>query len=193
MTFTDSLINKLLRYPGAIAMRFRIAWLRLIGMKIGRRCWVRKINMPRNPWDVHLRPGAALDDHIVLICSGERKDQRRIDIGENVYINRFTIIDASDSIVIGADTMIGPNCYITDHDHGTEEGLAIKDQPLVAAPVQIGSNVWLGAGVCVLKGVQIGDNAIIGAGAVVTKNVPSNARVAGVPAKPVNPPSIGSK
>ena len=33
------------------------------------------------------------------------------------YLNRFTTIDASERIEIGADCMIGPYCYITDHDH----------------------------------------------------------------------------
>jgi acetyltransferase-like isoleucine patch superfamily enzyme len=50
------------------------------------------------------------------------------------------------------------------------------------AAVVIEDNVWIGAGVTILKGVTIGKNAVIAAGSVVTKNVAPNTIVAGVPA-----------
>ncbi|OYX87335.1 MAG: maltose acetyltransferase, partial [Azorhizobium sp. 32-67-21] len=40
-------------------------------------------------------------------------------------------------------------------------------------PVDIGRNVWIGAGAIILPGVAIGDDAIIGAGSVVTRRVPA--------------------
>jgi acetyltransferase-like isoleucine patch superfamily enzyme len=49
--------------------------------------------------------------------------------------------------------------------------------------VNIGNNVWIGYGACILRGVTVGDNAIIGTNSVVTKDVPANAVVAGLPAK----------
>ena len=36
----DDLINRLIRYPTAIAMRFRILRLRLLGVRIGAKCWI---------------------------------------------------------------------------------------------------------------------------------------------------------
>ena len=81
--------------------------------------------------------------------------------------------------------MIGPSCYVTDHDHGMSAGQNIALQPLRSAPTRIGNDVWIGAGAIVLKGVTIGDGAVIAAGAVVTKNVPAGAIVAGVPASTV--------
>ena len=53
----------------------------------------------------------------------------------------------------------------------------------IALPVVIEKNVWLGAGVIVLKGVTIGEGAIVGAGSVVTKDIPPKAIFAGNPAK----------
>jgi len=47
----------------------------------------------------------------------------------------------------------------------------------------IGNDVWIGAGVNVLRGVTIGDGAVIGAGTVVTKDVPPYAIVCGNPGK----------
>lgn len=47
----------------------------------------------------------------------------------------------------------------------------------------IGNDVWIGAGVNVLRGITIGDGAVIGAGTVVTKDVPPYAIVCGNPGK----------
>jgi acetyltransferase-like isoleucine patch superfamily enzyme len=49
--------------------------------------------------------------------------------------------------------------------------------------VNVGNNVWIGYGACILRGVTIGDNAIIGTNSVVTKDIPANAVVAGLPAR----------
>ena len=49
--------------------------------------------------------------------------------------------------------------------------------------VEVGSNVWIGYGACILRGVAVGDNSIVGTNSVVTRDVPANAVVGGVPAK----------
>jgi acetyltransferase-like isoleucine patch superfamily enzyme len=166
-------------------MRLRITRLRLLGVQIGRRCWIRRIRVPRNPWDIVIEEGAALDDEVVLLTSGARGNTPKIIIGGGTYVNRFTMFDASESIDVGRDCMIGPFCYITDHDHGTASSGLLAEQPLVTAGVRIGSNVWIGAGAIVLKGVAIGDGAVVGAGAVVTRSVHPGQKVAGSPARAI--------
>lgn len=181
----DELTNRLIRYPASVRMRIRMAWLRFLGMKIGPNCWMQNVEIPRNPWDVQLNQGVALDNGVALLTSGVRQSEPRIVIGANCYFNRFTMLDATHKIEFGEHCMIGPNCYITDHDHEHERGTIISQQPLTGAPVHIGNDVWLGAGVIVLKGVRIGSGAIIGAGSVVTKHVPEFSKMAGVPARQI--------
>ena len=53
--FSDDLINRLIRYPRAIASRIRIMRLRMCGVRLGRKCWIRRIHVPRNPWDIVTR------------------------------------------------------------------------------------------------------------------------------------------
>jgi len=47
----------------------------------------------------------------------------------------------------------------------------------------IGNDVWLGAGVVVLRGVTIGDGCIVAANAVVTKDLPPYTICGGLPAR----------
>jgi acetyltransferase-like isoleucine patch superfamily enzyme len=104
-------------------------------------------------------------------------------VGDHSYIGRWTIILAHQSVVIGNDCQIAPGCHITDVNHGIAAGELIRRQPLVSRPIQIGNDVWVGTGCSILPGVTIADGAVIGARAVVTHDVPTNAIVAGVPAK----------
>jgi acetyltransferase-like isoleucine patch superfamily enzyme len=103
--------------------------------------------------------------------------------GEHVFVGRGCIFDLSGRLEIGQGTLIAPGCFVTDHNHGVEPGLAIWQQSCVHAEVRIGAGAWLGAHVVVLPGVTIGDGAVVAAGAVVTHDVAANAIVAGVPAR----------
>jgi acetyltransferase-like isoleucine patch superfamily enzyme len=80
--------------------------------------------------------------------------------------------------------VIADRAMFIDFDHGTVEvERPIRKQGIYKRDVDVGSNVWIGYGACVLRGVKVGDNAVIGSNAVVTADVPANAVVGGVPAK----------
>ena len=165
-----------------VMSRLRNLWFRLLGVEIDGYVWMRSVSIPRNWSDIKIEKDVALDDGVVLLCSGSPK-HGKIVIGNGTYINRYTMIDAHSSIDIGRNCMIGPQCYITDGDHGKEPGTLVKTQPVDTAPVKIEDNVWLGAGAIVLKGVTIGAGAVVGAGSVVTKSIPSGAIAVGNPAQ----------
>ena len=129
---------------------------------------------------------------MVLLASGPASSAIKIDIAAGVYINRRTFIDATESLTIGRSVAIGPNCYITDHDHGSDPALAPLDQPMVSKPTRIEERVWIGANVVILKGVTIGSGTIVGAGSVVTKSLPANVIAAGVPARVLRPRTDGA-
>ena len=106
-------------------------------------------------------------------------------IGNEVRINHGTIIYASKKggITIGDHTQIAAQSYIIDMDHGIEKDMLIRNQENTAAPICIGSDVWIAAGCKVLKGSVIHDGAVIGAGSVVKGDIPENAIAVGSPAR----------
>jgi maltose O-acetyltransferase len=53
----------------------------------------------------------------------------------------------------------------------------------LAAPITIGSRVWIGGGAIVCPGVTIGENTTIGAGSVVTRDIPPNVLAVGNPCR----------
>ena len=86
-------------------------------------------------------------------------------------------------ITFGKDVMIGPKTVFWGRDHEMEVGLPMNQQPHKSKPIIIKDDVWIGAGVIVLKGITISEGAVIGAGSVVTKDIPPFAIAVGNPAK----------
>ena len=103
-------------------------------------------------------------------------------LGDRVKINNFSIINGTDGVDVGENTLIGPGVRIISYQHQYARGATIHSQPIIAAPIRIGCDVWLGANAIILAGVTIGDGAVVAAGAVVREDVPAYAVVAGMPA-----------
>ncbi|EDY18353.1 transferase hexapeptide repeat containing protein [Chthoniobacter flavus Ellin428] len=170
----------LTRFLEGLTSRARIAYYRSSGMHIHGHVSLRAIEVRQRPQCITLEDGAALDRGVVLLATSDRA---RIVIGPRTYINRHTMIDADELIEIGESTMIGPFCYITDHDHTVSAWAAPADGPLVTAPTRLGARCWIGAHVTILKGVSIGEGTVVGAGSVVTKSLPAGVIAVGNPAK----------
>lgn len=102
--------------------------------------------------------------------------------GKNIYANyNLTMVDDT-HIYVGDYTMFGPNVTLATAGHPILGELRQHGYQY-NAPIHIGKNCWLGAGVIVMPGVTIGDNTIIGAGSVVTKDIPANVVAVGNPCR----------
>ena len=164
--------------------------LKLKGSKIEGKFSIRYgVDIPRLPSKLFIGNRVNLDRGVSLILSATESNSSTnflLEIHDQVYINRYSLIDATTRITIGARTMIGPHCYITDHDHDFKNqpvDKSIGELPLDGSPTNIGENVWIGSHVTILKGVTIGDNSIIGAGSIVTKSIPNNVVAVGNPCR----------
>jgi acetyltransferase-like isoleucine patch superfamily enzyme len=109
----------------------------------------------------------------------------RLVIGADTGISGASICAAIE-VKIGDNCLLGANVTIADTDFHAlsphNRRYNTRPNEIAAKPVHIGNNVFLGAGVIVLKGVTIGDNAVVGAGSVVVCDIPANVVAAGNPA-----------
>ena len=103
-----------------------------------------------------------------------------VHFGKNIYANfNLTLVDDT-HIYVGDYTMFGHNVVVATEGHPILPEL--REQAYqYNAPVHIGKNCWIGAGVIIVPGITIGDNVVIGAGSVVTKDIPSNVVAVGNP------------
>jgi acetyltransferase-like isoleucine patch superfamily enzyme len=156
--------------------------LRLRGGRLGRRCTIH--------------PGVCLAcarDRPIVIGDGVRlmrgvvlstAESGRIELGDNVYIGEYGVITSNAAVHIGADTIIAPHANVVDFNHTFHDlDTPVVQQPADADPIRIGRDVWLGAGVTVLKGITIGDRVVVGAGALVRHDLPDRAVAVGSPAR----------
>ncbi|MGX9457582.1 acyltransferase [Photobacterium damselae subsp. damselae] len=104
-----------------------------------------------------------------------------LSVGNNVTLNDWVYINATDKVIIGHNVAISSGVKIITTKIDRNE---LKYNTLVHtnSSVLIGDYVQIGAGAIILPGVTIGSNVIVGAGAVVTKNIPDNKIAIGIPA-----------
>jgi acetyltransferase-like isoleucine patch superfamily enzyme len=107
-----------------------------------------------------------------------------VDIGAKTVMGQECTISAYRQVRIGEQCVIADRAMFIDFDHGVVEvERPIRQQGIYMRDVEVGSNVWIGYGACVLRGVRAGDNSVVGTNSVVTKDVAANSVVGGVPAK----------
>lgn len=102
-----------------------------------------------------------------------------------VRLGRFCSVARDVEFVVGGNHRTE---WITTYPLRVMFGLpgALRDgHPWSKGDVEVGSDVWIGLGACVMSGVHVGDGAVIAAHAVVTSDVRPYAIVAGNPAREV--------
>lgn len=114
-------------------------------------------------------------------------DGIKLRIGNRSRIGPYAHIGAALSLTIGEGVGVATGVLIIDHDHDFRDPRKgyYNTGYLLASPIVIHDNAWIGERAIVLKGVTIGKGAIIGAGALVNRDVPEYSIAVGVPAKVV--------
>lgn len=102
-------------------------------------------------------------------------------VGKNFNPQLHVTLDPSHCwlITIGDNVTMAPNVHVLAHDASTCNHLGYAR----IGRVNIGNNVFIGAGSIILPGVTIGDDVVVGAGSVVSRSLDKGCVYAGIPAK----------
>ena len=105
-----------------------------------------------------------------------------ISFGAGVFLNFNCVVLDVAPVRVGEQTLIGPAVQLCAATHPLDPRQ--REQRLeYGGPIDIGRNVWIGAGAIVGAGVTIGDDSVIGAGSVVVRDVPAGVLAAGSPCR----------
>ena len=103
-----------------------------------------------------------------------------LQFGEGIQIMAGAVIQPGsklgNNVLVNTGVVIDHDCTVGDHVH-------IAPGTVISGSVNVGKGTHIGTGAKIINNISIGANCTIGAGAVVIDKVPSDARVAGVPAK----------
>lgn len=179
-------INDILSFEAIYRLRIRQKKFK----SMGKNCFFNKESFILGEQFISIGNDFNSGIHFRIEAISKRNSQTftpSIEIGDNVSFEDFCHVGCIKKIVIGSGTMIASRVYISDHNHGEISKNDLKSipakRPLFGEPINIGKNVWLGEGCCILPGVSLGNNVIVGANAVVTHSFPDNSVIAGAPAR----------
>lgn len=197
-----SLVTKLIRSPRIVLLSafdtlWVPLWVRLLGVQAGPGCRFVGLPVIKVATGARIVLGSSVivnsrnetnsaglpHSTILAACAANSAIVIRDDCGLS-----GASISARSTITIGERVLIGAGACIWDHDFHplhAEERRKHPNENVLASPVEIEHDVFIGARAIVLKGVRVGRGAVVGAGAVVTRDVMPGDIVAGNPARVV--------
>jgi acetyltransferase-like isoleucine patch superfamily enzyme len=105
-----------------------------------------------------------------------------VEVGRHTWIGPNVVLDGSGGLEIGDYCSISAGVQIYTH-HTVAWATSLGQADVERRSSRIGSGVYIGPNAVISMGVTIGDRSVIGAMAFVDRDVPSGARVFGIPAR----------
>lgn len=167
-----------------IELKKKLSFIYKIKYKLKSKGWIYigKSTKIVNPKNLILGNGIQIAPYSLICPHGDSN----IILGDNVYIGMFSRIACINKIVIGKNTLTGPNVFISDYNHCySNVNIPISQQGNTSknSKVIIGEDCWIGTNVVICGNLTIGKHVVIGACSFVNKDVPDYSVVVGNPAK----------
>ena len=192
-------------FPGALGLFLRRTFYRFLVKRAGKGViWGKNVTL-RHPHKIEIGDNAAINDLAVLDAYGGPESGIKIgeealisrnavlnskggfiEIGERANLGMMNIIFSRDCRVrVGKDVLMAAYCYLMGGgSHSMDRtDIPVAYQGAECLGIEIGDNVWLGAGVKVLDGCRIGRDSVIGTNSFVSQDIPDFAVAAGSPAQ----------
>lgn len=130
-----------------------------------------------NPWQISSsirvavlrRFGASIGENVVFRPRTRVKFPWNLTVGDNSWIGEGVWIHNQDSVVIGANSVVSQEVFVTTGSHAHR-----RDMALITMPVVIGDGAWVTARCIVLGGSIVGRSAVISPGTVVRGTIPAD-------------------
>jgi len=118
--------------------------------------------------------------HVVIrLREGWMETGRDVSFGPGVKI-----YETRAGLRIGDHCMIAGGVCISGVQHGLDDpSRPMREQPVLALPVVLEDDVWIGMNAVIQPGVTIGAHSVIGSGSVVTRSIPPWSIAHGVPCR----------
>lgn len=114
-------------------------------------------------------------------------DRPTLEIGDGSVVRPYVHIGAASRITLGRRVGLSPMVLVTDHEHDIRDpnDSILTNRRIVASPVTLEDDVFVGERAAILKGVTIGRCSVIGANSVVKDDIPPYSIAVGLPARVV--------
>lgn len=149
-------------YRAMIFPPMRVAFLRLLGAKIGKDCVIHSVNF--------------------FNCY--RTGFTGFYVGDKCFIGDECLIDLADKVIFEDNVTVSERVTILTHTN-----VGYRDHPLqkyftaFCKKVVIRRGAFIGVNATILPGVEVGECAVVGACSLVNKNVSPYTVVGGIPAR----------
>ena len=133
-----------------------------------------------------LARGVRVEKGSILALGDELNGYGVLAIGSNTWVGQYNNFRLSHGthISIGSGCLISQFCTLAAANHRLDRSIPLQKSSCDRGKVNIdiGDDVWLGAGAAIMPSVTIGTGAIVGANSVVTSSIPEYEIWAGAPA-----------
>jgi acetyltransferase-like isoleucine patch superfamily enzyme len=130
--------------------------------------------------------GAQLGTGVVIGRGTTVLSPSGLTIGDMASIARDCVLDARGNLKLGSYVLVGFETVILTSTHNFQDpSVPVIHQGMYFLPVEIESNVWIGARSFVMPGSRIRSDTLVGAMSLVNKDLDPHSVYAGIPAKKI--------